>query len=392
MDVNLEYTSIFAQTNEALYNDKYSFIINQGGTRSSKTHSIIQCLILYALNAYGNSPGPKTISIVRESLPVLKRTTLKDFINIMQRLKLYDIKKHNRTEHTYTFPNGTIIQFLSGENEDKLMGIESDIVWFNEGTGIYDDAFMQLNMRCTYKTIVDFNPKSNVVWLEKLLQHTEKSRIIKSTYLDNPFLHQRQIEEIEFLKHTDPGMYLIYAKGEFAQTQEHVLTHWKVAPKPAHLTEVSYGLDFGWNHPTALVRVWHDGSGREFHFEEVVFESSLTIEALGEIMATEVGYDADVHADSARPDAISQLNDLGFAVHKSDKAVKKGLEVLKTSIITIDEMSGGIIKDFEHYKYKKIRGKFTDEVQKIYDDGPDAARYACVFLREMSGGMSFTMG
>jgi phage terminase large subunit len=341
-------------------------------------------IIVYALTNNG-----KVVSIVRKSMPALRSTVMRDFFSIMKELQIYDRNSHNKTENIYTFPTGTIVEFFSVDDEQKVRGRKRDILWANEANELWLDDFNQLNWRTEGKMIFDYNPSDLSGYLYELAER-ENAKIIKSTYRDNPFLSQRQIDELEFLKHTDPDSYKIYNLGERAQTSEHVLKHWKIAPKPEGLTQTCYGLDFGWNHPMALVRVWHDGSGKRFHFEQIIHQSEISIEEVGEIMKDEVGMSDDVMADSARPDAIRQLSDMGFAIHNSDKSVKKGLEVMKTSIITIDPDSLGLIRDFENYKFKKIRGILTDEVKKVYDDGPDAARYACVWLRSLAGGMEFS--
>ena len=382
MEVELQHTDVFNRTNDALYDEAVRFVLNQGGSRSSKTYSIIQCLILYALNAYGVSPGGQTITVVRKTLPTLKRTAMRDFIKIMKSLNLYDISRHNRTDHVYTFSTGTIIQFVSADDEEKLMGLESDIVWINEATELWDDDFMQLNMRCTGKVLVDFNPKKNVEWIGSLLE-LSKSKIIKSTYLDNPFLRRAQIEEIEFLKHTDPGKYLIYAKGEFAQTQEHVLTHWVVAEKPRDLNKVCYAMDFGVNNPTVLLRCWHDGSGKRFHFEEAAWltgDDALTQPIIDAVRMAGVTKE-DIVCDHDKR-MTSELRKAGFATKNANKVVEMGLDVMKTSVITLCPRGVNMIQNFKDYRYKKTNGKLTDEVMKEDDHACDAARYAAVHVRK----------
>ena len=56
----------------------------RGGTRSSKTYSLVQYVILYALQNTG-----QTISIVRKTLHSLKSSVLRDFITILNQMNLY---------------------------------------------------------------------------------------------------------------------------------------------------------------------------------------------------------------------------------------------------------------------------------------------------------------
>lgn len=382
MEVVLEHTDVFNRTNDALYDDTVSYLLSQGGSRSSKTYSIIQCLILYALCVYPDTPGNKIITVVRKTLPTLKRTAMRDFIKIMRNLGIYDRNRHNKTDHVYTFPSGSIVQFISADDEEKLMGLESDIVWINEATEIYSDDFMQLEMRCTGKILVDFNPKKNVDWIMSLLDRADV-RVIKSTYKDNPFLGQKQIDRIEFLKHTDPGKYLIYAKGEFAQTSEHVFTHWQIAERPKDLNRVIYAMDFGVNNPTVLLRCWHDGSGRRFHFEEVAW---LTVEQATSVNILKTLKDVGITKELIVCDHDSRMTMemrlAGFNTKNAYKDVELGLDVMHTSIITLDPKGTNMIQNFKDYRYKKKNGKLTDEVVKEDDHACDAARYAAVHVRK----------
>jgi len=80
--LNIQATNIFERNWEATKR----WVINQGGARSSKTYSILQVLICKALSA----EYPITVSIVRKSLPALKKSILRDFVSILESLELYD--------------------------------------------------------------------------------------------------------------------------------------------------------------------------------------------------------------------------------------------------------------------------------------------------------------
>ena len=64
MDVTIKATPVF----EMNYYSNKRYVVNQGGTRSSKTYSILQVLILKALE----SDKPLTLSISRKTLQELK--------------------------------------------------------------------------------------------------------------------------------------------------------------------------------------------------------------------------------------------------------------------------------------------------------------------------------
>ena len=57
-----------------------------------------------------------TISIVRATLPALKSSAMRDFVEILTNLGLYSESNHNMTENVYTL-NGNTIEFFSVDNE-----------------------------------------------------------------------------------------------------------------------------------------------------------------------------------------------------------------------------------------------------------------------------------
>ena len=383
MDIEMLYTEVYESAFEAFMSDA-RFILEQGGSRSSKTYSLCQLLIVYCL-----TNDKKLISIVRKTFPALKATVMRDFFDILRDMNIYDERNHNKSEHIYTFGNGSQVEFFSVDDEAKIRGRKRHVCWVNEANELWKEDFTQLNLRTEEKMIFDFNPSFTNGWLYDLAER-DNAVLQKSTFRMNPFLSAAQVEELQFLKHTDPDAYKVYNLGERAQTQEHVIRHHVIQERPHDLTEIIYGLDFGWTHPNALVRIYHDGSGRRFHCEEVTSLSNQSIDELISIMNEEVDPDHIIIADAARPDLINTINENGFNCVGADKAVKKGLEILRTSVLTVDPLSKRIISNLESYRYKKIRVIITDDVMKVDDDEIDAMRYGGTYLRGNAGGLQFS--
>ena len=140
---------------------------------------------------------------------------MRDFFDIMESLDIYDQNLHHKTENTYRFTNGSIVEFFSVDDAQKLRGRKRDIVFANEANELSFEEFQQLNMRTTKKFILDFKPSDNYSWIYDL-KNKNNSILIKSTYKDNPFLEDTIIKEIENLINVDEGYYRIYALGEQA--------------------------------------------------------------------------------------------------------------------------------------------------------------------------------
>ena len=372
--MEIKSTVIFEKNYEALNDPKIRFVINEGGSRSSKTYSLCQLVIIYCLqNNY------KVVSVIRKTFPALRATVLRDFIEILKELNIYSVEHHNKSEHIYTFSNGSIVEFFSVDDEQKIRGRKRDIAWCNEANELYFDDFTQLNMRTESKLIFDYNPSESTSWLYELPQ--DESIMIKSTYRDNPFLPQSIRAQIEDLKRTDEALYQIYALGEKAISKSNIYSQWSfVAHRPARFVKYVYGLDFGYNHPTALMRVYY--CDNDIYIEPVIYESYLTttmlIEKLGSLGIEQT---VSILADYSRPEIIQEMNIAGYDVINANKVVKKGIDNLKTfGVVCQDDKA--LKREYENYKWKKVGDFITDEPVKLYDDAMDAIRYATTHIRQ----------
>lgn len=373
--MEIKVTNIFQRNYEALSNSGVRFIINQGGSRSSKTYSLCQLIIVYCLQ----NPN-KVVSIVRKTFPALRATVMRDFFEIMKDLNIYEKTNHNMSENIYRFNNGSIVEFFSVDDEQKIRGRKRDIGWCNEANELWFDDFQQLNMRTEQKLIFDYNPSDSVSWLYELPQ--DESVLIKSTYKDNPFLPESIKRQIEDLKRTDEAQYQIYALGEKAISRTNIYNTWEfISEKPMRFKNYVYGLDFGYNHPTALIRVyWCDS---DIYIEPVIYESYLTTSELIEKFKTlNINQTDDILADYSRPEIIAEMQNAGYNVNNANKVVKQGIDYVKSfKVYAKDDKR--IIREYENYKYKKVGDMITDEPIKLFDDAMDAVRYAVTFIKEM---------
>ena len=375
MALEINSTIIFEHNFDALQDPSIRFIINQGGSRSSKTYSLCQVLIVYCLQ----NPN-KVVSIVRKTFPALRATVMRDFFEVLKDLELYEKSSHNMSENIYRFSNGSIVEFFSVDDEQKVRGRKRDIGWCNEANELWFEDFQQLNMRTETKMIFDYNPSDSSSWLYELPK--DESVLIKSTYKDNPFLPESIKRQIEDLKRTDEALYQIYALGEKAISKSNIFNTWDFIPKrPERFTNFVYGLDFGYNHPTALMRVyWCDG---DIYIEPVLYESYLTTSELIErFKQLNVEQTVDILADYSRPEIIAEMQNAGFNVNNANKNVKSGINAVKTFKVWCQE-DDNLKKEYNNYKWKKVGDNITDEPVKLYDDAMDAVRYAVMFIKEM---------
>ena len=77
--------------------------LNRGGTRSSKTYSLVQLAVTWLSQAKGGEQ--EVWSITRSTLPALKASAYRDFREIMIREGMMDVCESNLTDLQFIFNN-----------------------------------------------------------------------------------------------------------------------------------------------------------------------------------------------------------------------------------------------------------------------------------------------
>ena len=129
--------------------------IIQGGTSAGKTIAILLILIQKA-----QTNRDKIISVVSETVPHLKRSSIRDFLNIMQAHNYYKDNSWNRTDYIYTFETGSKIEFFSADNPAKVRGPRRDTLFINEANNVSYETYTQLAIRTAGDIYLDYNPVS----------------------------------------------------------------------------------------------------------------------------------------------------------------------------------------------------------------------------------------
>ena len=364
-------TPVYTANYRALKESEKRYIVNEGGTRSGKTYSTVQVLITWASNV----PKQK-ITIVSRSLPHLKSGALRDFLEIMDIWGLYTEANHNKTDQIYTFKNKSYIEFVGLEDPDKARGPGRDLLYVNEANMISKALFDQLDMRTRNKVIIDLNPSDFDVWCYHIADGNDAIKI-HSTYRNNlSNLPQKQIEVIESYRDADPLMWQVFGLGLRGTSQEQIYTHWKVTDELPAKCSVCYGLDFGYNVPSALVKIeTYEGAN---YAEEIIYQTKLTTGDLIEKLKS-IGINrADViYCDAAEPKTIEELTRAGFNAKPAHKDVTEGIRKVKSMPLYITRNSENLIKELKTYKWKTDKnGKVLDEPVKENDHISDALRYA----------------
>lgn len=372
----MEVTNVFSRNLDAFLGGKTT-IINQGGTSSSKTHSIIELLILIAHRR------KYTISVVSETMPHLKKGAMKDFLDIMNQEGLYDEKRHNKSDNVYQFDSGRI-EFFSADTPGKVHGPRREILYVNEAINVPWPIYEQMAIRTNVCQFIDFNPCSEF-WAHEYLPPSDKTAWIHSTYKDNKFLSRKVVEEIESRREKFPEWWKVYGLGEVGRIEGVVFDNWKqVNEIPKDAKRLGFGMDFGFSaDPSVIVEVFmQDG---ELWVRELLYQTGLTNRDLSKKM-DELGIVRgidEIWADSAEPKSIKELRDGGWSIRgaaKGPDSVRKGIDLVKQYPINVTSESTNLIRDLRYYKWQrdKMTGKSTTKPESGWDHGPDALRYLCI--------------
>jgi len=366
----MKVTPVFRANQKAYESHRYRVIANQGSTRSSKTYSICQLLPIIAAR------DGKSVTITSPSLPHLKRGALRDWREIMEKEGLYNEADHNKTDNVYRFPGGGYIEFFGADEAVKLRGPSRDVGYINEANLLSHAAYIQFALRTKETIFIDFNPSDEYSWCYSVADDP-KNILIHSTYLNNlENIPKEQITEIESLREADENLWKVFGLGLRGTSSETIYTHWKEIAEFPQCDDICFGLDFGFNHPTALVKVgFLDG---KVYVDEQIYESKLTNDDLAYLIKTlGITKSVEIFAETARPEAIEEIRRTGLNIKPADKSVIDGINMVKSMPLFITRRSTNLLKEIKSYKWKTDKdGKVLDEPVKFKDDGMDALRYA----------------
>jgi phage terminase large subunit len=344
--------------------------VMQGGTRSGKTYNILTWFIVKLLQEKG-----KTLTICRSSLPSIKGSVMRDFIEILSKYGLYSEEKHNKSENLY-FLGGNTVEFVSTDQPQKIRGRKRNYLFINEANEVNYESWMQLALRTTEKIVIDYNPSDYYSWIYDKVVPREDADFTVTTYKDNPFLEKSIVDEIERLRDSDHQYWRVYGLGERAISEATIYTHWKRRRNFPEGGEIFYGLDFGYNNQTALVRVKHyDG---EIYVEQLIYDTKMATSLLiDRLKSIGLGRRDEIFADAAEPKTIAEINKAGFNLKPAIKDVYAGINKVKSFSLFVKSDSLDLLDEIKNYKWKTDHdGNTLDEPVKFRDHLMDSMRYA----------------
>lgn len=412
MIVDVHTTRLF----DATLDSAAPILVHEGGAGSSKTYSILQT---YLVRSFDPAEAGSLFSVVRRTGPALTRSARRDFEKILTETETAPLFKVNKTEGTFrNQQTGTTVEFMALDDPMKAHGPRRDRLFCNEANELSHDDYRALAKRTRGQIIIDYNPSFQISYIYSDVLTRPDCEHVTSTYLDNTYLSEGEIREIEAdipiyeeadgtlvedraLEYDGPGILIrgdvyqwsVYGLGRRGAPGEAIYPAVYEGAFPEG-TETALGLDFGYNHAMTLSRVAvvdREGRRPALHVDELFHETLvLNSELIERAPALGVAKHERIWCDSARPDNIREWQDAGYdaeACFKGPGSVYSQVQWVKKHDLIFTPRSYRGKLQHQNYRWKKRHdGVVMDEPVKLADDSPDGVRYGAwnAFAEEVS--------
>ena len=380
----IQTTRVYYELDNAIKSG-YTTVSEQGSSRSGKTFNTVIWLCVFLLN----HPGLR-LSVVRKTLTALRGSVLIDFKDVLVRMGLWDWDKKafNKSSFSFTFPNGSWIEFFSTDDEQKLRGRKRDICYVNEANELSELEWQQLKMRTTMFTVADYNPSfSDEHWLCSVNNDPRTYHFI-TTYKDNPFLEQTIVDEIESLQYKNKTLWQVYGLGLQAVIEGLIFTNVQVIDEiPEYAKKRRWrGMDFGFaQDPTAIVDMYFYDS--TIYLDELCYNTGMLASDIIRVLKENDG-SVETITESADPRLIQEIYRGGCNVKpvvKYPGSVQAGISKMMEYPIRITSRSLNAIKEFKNYTWAQDKeGKWLNQPIDAFNHLIDSARY--ITMMKIMGG------
>ena len=351
-------------------------VVNQGGTSSGKTYSIMQVLFFLSMQE-----GGLVTTVVGQDVPNLKKGAYRDAKRILEASPILQgwFPYINEGERVIRCVNGSIIEFSSFKDAQDAKSGKRDYLFINEANGIPYEVYWQLAIRTRRRVFIDYNPTARF-WCHDEVIGREGVKLIVSDHRKNYMLTEEEHNRIEGIE--DPELWKVYARGLTGKIEGLVLTNWDICdvlPPDEEWKMSCRGLDFGFsNDPSALEHVIL--AHGDLFIDEEIYSTGLTNPEIARRAEGEgVTKEMQIIADCAEPKSIAELRSHGLWVTPSPKgndSIVYGLDILKRYRMHVTRRSIGILSNLRSYKWDKDRdGNMTSKPEDKNNHGIDAIRY-----------------
>ena len=367
-------TPVFQKLEAAYKSGLYNVFVLEGGSRSSKTYSIIQFWIKYAQE---HQDRVRRVIIARLKATWITSTVAKDFFDVLKDYGLYDKKNHNKSvgAGVYTLFT-TEFWFLGLDDEQRIHGMKSDAFWINEAVESSFDDYAQLMQRCSGFAVLDYNPSYDEHWIYDKICKREKTRYMHSTMLDNPLIPDNAKEQILSYEPTeyniqqgtaDKRKWQIYGLGKRASLEGLIYSNWNYCKEmPQGLPKRGYGVDYGFtNDFTAVVDCAFVGNC--LYLDEVCYKTHMESKDIIKLFKSIPPQ--KIMSESADPRLVNEKRNSGariYPVSKGQGSIEASISVIQGYRIFVTERSLNLIKELKNYTWA-----FDEKTKKFINKPAD---------------------
>ncbi len=348
-----------------------------GGSSSGKSVFLAQRTILDVLKG-------RNYLVVRKVARTIRQSIFNELCKVINDMDLNSQFTINKTDMAITAKNGYQILSCGLDDVQKLKsitpakGVITDIL-VEEATEIEYSDYKEISKRLRgvsdfkgmKRITFAFNPILQTSWLyteffgkwdDSMTRYEDENiSILKTTFKDNAFLEQDDIERLE--NETDEYYYNVYTLGNWGVLGSVIFKNWKVEDcSEIRKTADNYknGLDFGFaSDPAALVRTHYDRKHKTIYILDELYQRGMTNDILAEEVKAMIGYEYVV-CDSSEPKSIKELKNYGInavGAKKGKDSVAHGIQWLQQQTIIIDVSCQNFKNEIQQYQWKEIQGQ-----------------------------------
>lgn len=384
------------------HHSKNFYRVVKGGRGSKKSKSTALDYIYKILKYHWAN-----LLVVRRFSNTNKQSTYTDLKWAANRLGVSHLFKFNESLPEITVKStGQKILFRGLDDPLKITSITVDTgllswLWVEEAYQVENQAKFEtlvesirgsVDVPDFFKQItVTFNPWSERHWLKSAFfdEETRKKDVFAdtTTYKDNEWLDQQDIDRYEDLWRTNPRRAAVVANGDWGVAEGLVFENYTVRDFDVMETikrvgETAAGIDFGFTHdPTTFPRLAVDLDNKELWIYAEHYEHAMTTEDIFNMIVEADMQNALITADSAEQRLIAELKAKGISrivpSVKGAGSVNAGIDFMKQFKIYIHPSCVKTIEEFDTYLYKQDKdGKWLNEPIDNNNHVLDAIRYA----------------
>ena len=209
--------------------------------------------------------------------------------------------------------------------------------------------------------------------------------VLKTTYLDNPYLSQDYIERMEHMKLINPTRWKIEALGDFVSLDKLVFQNYKIEEfNHAEIKgKLLIGLDFGYvNDPTALTASVLDEENKKLYIFKEWGATNKTNDEIAKVIVSLGFGKSTIVADCAEQKSIAEIKRLGVSriipCSKGKDSILHGIQKLQQYEIIVHPDCESVITELENYSWKKDArtGEYINQPIDSFNHYLDSLRYS----------------